>query len=195
MKKEENQDQVVKVGVAAAAGGLLGALIGGPIGAAAGATAGVWIAGQLGEPDREHQETGVPVPKKSSIFLLLAFRSSAIEGISSIPTGKPLDDDSCKKLFQHSKYMWKGSIQSFNANNFVDLIKGKNIREGSPNDEYAFHLIALEVDEEIPGLDKEADPLGRLDAFTRLADRARIIGVSPPLPPTSFEHKGFYKLV
>jgi hypothetical protein len=193
--KEENQDQVVRAGVAAAAGGVLGALIGGPMGAAAGAAAGVWIAGQLREPEREHQKIGALVSEKSSIFLLLAFRSSAIENISSIPIDKPLDEDSCKKLFQHSKYMWKGSIQSFNANNFVDLIKGKNIREGSLNDEYAFHLIALEVDKEIAGLDKEADPLGRLDAFIRLADRAKIIGVSPPLPSTSFEHKGFYKLV
>lgn len=191
-KKGENQDQVIKVGVAAAVGGLLGAVIGGPIGAAIVAAAGVWLADQLGEPQREPQKP--PVPPKGSIFLLLAFRTSEIENISSIQIGKPLDEDSCKKLFQCSKYMWKGSSQSFNENNFIDLIKGRS-SQADPTDEYAFHLIALEVDKDIPELDEKADPLGRLDAFIELAGRAKIVGISPPLPPTSFVHKGFYNLV
>ncbi|MCJ2543699.1 hypothetical protein [Thermostichus vulcanus] len=195
----ENQDQVIRVGGAAAAGGLLGALIGGPIGAAAGAGVGVWLAEQLGELQGGNQETR-SAPQKGSTFLVLAFRTSEIESISSIPIGKPLDEDSCKKLFQCSKYMWKGSSQSFNTNNFMDLIKGRNIQKADPSDEYAFHLIALEVDKDISskldrGLDKGVDLLDKLDAFMQLAGRARIVGVSPPLLPASFEHKGFYKLV
>ncbi|NJM00287.1 MAG: hypothetical protein HC924_16495 [Synechococcaceae cyanobacterium SM2_3_2] len=187
---DRNQEQQIARAAGIGAGALLGSIFG-PVGTVGGAALGYWVAENLTNPELRLPGRSIPV---NPFFLVLVTRVSASKNIDQLPLIYPLNIDSCEILFQNSKYMWKGAKSAF-ENQFLGLIQGKNVELADPNDEYAFRLIAIQVGKDLPGLDKNTNPLSRRDAFMELAGKAKIVAVSPPLLSDSFEQKGFYKLV
>lgn len=195
MNNKDQEQQAVRIIASAAGGALLGGYVLGPLGAAVGAAAGCYMADSLLKGENRQ-----PIIGTSAYFIVLALRIDSfsvrrLQVFNQFSPRSSLEEALCGSLYEDSKYMWKGTQTAFNSNMFVDMVQGKNVQLAKLDDEYAFRLIAIEIDKDIPGLDRGIDPLSRRDAFLSLAGNAKIIGVSPLLLADSFLNKGFYKVV
>ncbi|MFS8859891.1 hypothetical protein NW852_05160, partial [Synechococcus sp. H60.1] len=121
---------------------------------------------------------------------VLASRASQFrEYFSHLSPGQKITEkNACELLYKNSKYIWRGTQKEFEAlKEEVEKFPAENL-----NDKSAFYLVALEADEELPGLARDASPLERRDAFLALAGKAKIVWISPPLHLNSFANKDFY---
>ncbi|MFS8862526.1 hypothetical protein NW859_05150, partial [Synechococcus sp. H55.5] len=129
-------------------------------------------------------------PTRLPSLVVLASRASQFrEYFSHLSPGQKITEkNACELLYKNSKYIWRGTQKEFEAlKEEVEKFPAENL-----NDESAFYLVALETDEELPGLRKDASPLKRRDAFLALCSKAKIIWISPPLHLNSFANKDFY---
>jgi len=173
--------KVAAVGLGAALGAFLG-----PGGAALGAVGALWVEENLlNTPDDGH-----PPGAGSHRWVVLALRATQFDSFHLSPKEK-IGKDTCEFLYENSKYIWRGTQKEFEEK--FGALRREKPQDESFNGEGAFRLVALEINEELPGLGRGADPLERRDAFRALAGKAKIVWVSHPLHFNSFPHKGdFY---
>ena len=133
--------------------------------------------------------------------------------LSHLSLGQKITDKiACGLLYENSKYIWyENSEESPILPIILSILRRytclwrstqgefealkeevERLPAENPNDESAFYLVALETDEELPGLARDASPLERRDAFLALCSKAKIIWISPPLHLNSFANKDFY---
>ncbi|MFS8904308.1 hypothetical protein [Synechococcus sp. H60.4] len=154
----------------------------------------------LPEPKPSERESSVvlaspenlpePKPSERESWVVLASRASQFrEYFSHLSPGQKITEkNACELLYKNSKYIWRGTQKEFEAlKEEVEKFPAENL-----NDKSAFYLVALEADEELPGLARDASPLERRDAFLALAGKAKIVWISPPLHLNSFANKDFY---
>ncbi len=121
-------------------------------------------------------------------WVVLALRASQFrEYFSHLSPGQKITEkNACELLYKNSKYIWRGTQKEFEAlKEEVEKFPAENLND-------AFYLVALEADEELPGLARDTSPLERRDAFLALAGKAKIVWISPPLHLNSLANKGFY---
>ncbi|HIK20439.1 MAG TPA: hypothetical protein IGR15_05150 [Synechococcus sp. M44_DOE_062] len=194
-----NMDQSQREQFARAAALGIGAAVGsaalGPVGALFGAVSAFFVADALLKPGIG--PSLVPLAKKFPYFVILALRTGSSHKFSSVDFPDPekgiyLERDICELLYEKSKYIWRGTQAELEANKFVDILQGKGVPVAKPGDESAFRLVALQLDEDIPGLARGVSSLDRRDAFLKLAGKAKVVGVSPLVYLESLTKKGFY---
>ncbi|MFT0814337.1 hypothetical protein [Synechococcus sp. OH20] len=152
----------------------------------------------LPEPKPSERESSVvlaspenlpePKPSERESWVVLASRASQFREYFShlSPVQKITEKNACELLYKNSKYIWRGTQKEFEAlKEEVEKFPAENLND-------AFYLVALEADEELPGLRKDASRLKRRDAFLALAGKAKIVWISPPLHLNSFANKDFY---
>ncbi|MFS8877698.1 hypothetical protein [Synechococcus sp. H55.8] len=184
-ENDKEQGELLAKLAAVGLGAIVGGAIGGPIGAAVGAAAGLGLA-EL----RLAENLPEPKPSERESWVVLASRASQFrEYFSHLSPGQKITEkNACELLYKNSKYIWRGTQKEFEAlKEEVEKFPSENL-----NDESAFYLVALEADEELPGLRKDASPLERRDAFLALCSKAKIVWISPPLHLNSFANKDFY---
>ncbi len=172
--------KLAAVGLGAIAGGAIGRLIG----AAVVAVTTLGLAENLLKPKPPEPPTRLP-----SLVVLASRATQFRKYLSRLSPGQKITEKTtCELLYKNSKYIWRGTQKEFEAlKEEVEKLPAEN-----PNDESAFYLVALETNEELPGLARDASPLERRDAFLALAGKAKIVWISPPLHLNSFANKGFY---
>lgn len=180
-ENDREQREFLAKALAVGLGAIAGGAIGGPIGAAFGAVAALLVEENLSNPKPPKPElessSGPPQPQISNRLVVLALRSTQFrEYFSHLSPGQKITEKTtCELLYRNTKYIWRGTQEKFKElKEQVEKLAAKD-----SDDEGTFHLVALETDEGLPGLGKNANPLERRDAFLALASKGKIIWVSP----------------
>ncbi len=183
-ENDKGQRELLAKLAAVGLGAIAGGAIGGPIGAAVVAVGALGLAENLLKPEPPKPPTRLP-----SLVVLASRATQFRKYLSHLSPGQKITEKTtCELLYKNSKYIWRGTQKEFEAlKEEVERLPAEN-----PNDESAFYLVALETDEELPGLAKDASPLKRRDAFLALCSKAKIVWISPPLHLNPFANKDFY---
>ncbi|MFS8911931.1 hypothetical protein NW841_12475 [Synechococcus sp. H60.3] len=189
MMNENNKEQGELLAKLAAVGlgAIVGGAIGGPIGAAVGAAAGLGFAELRLAENLPKPEPPEPPTRLPSLVVLASRASQFREYFSHLSPGQKITEkNACELLYKNSKYIWRGTQKEFEAlKEEVEKFPAENLKS-------AFYLVALEADEDLPGLARDTSPLERRDAFLALCSKAKIVWISPPLHLNSFANKDFY---